>query len=91
MAKLYKTNGEVVDVEPKNGSDFQYDELHSLIGGLIEIVWLNNEDLMVVDEEGKLKDLPFNEKATEIYGSIFGESTDFIIGDALICKNNQIK
>lgn len=91
MAKLYKTSGETLDVEPRNGTDFQYDELNSFVGGLIEIIWLNNEDLMVVNEEGKLKDLPFNEKATELYGSIFGESTDFIVGDALICKSNQIK
>lgn len=28
MAKIYKTNGEVLDIEPKNGTDFQLEELH---------------------------------------------------------------
>lgn len=27
MAKIYKANGEVLDIEPKNGTDFQLEEL----------------------------------------------------------------
>ena len=42
---------------------------------------------MVINEEGKINDLPLNEKATELY--IYSES-DFILGDVLICNENEI-
>ena len=34
MAKIYKTSGEVLDIEPKNGRDFQLEELQVIVGGL---------------------------------------------------------
>lgn len=36
MAKIYKANGEVLDIEPKNGTDFQLEELQAIVGGLID-------------------------------------------------------
>lgn len=35
MAKIYKMNGEVLDIEPKNGQDFQLEELQTIVGGLM--------------------------------------------------------
>ena len=31
MAKIYKTNGEVLDIESKNGTDFQLEELQAIV------------------------------------------------------------
>ena len=36
MSKIYKSNGEIVDIEPKNGKDFQLKELNDIVGGYIE-------------------------------------------------------
>ena len=90
MAKIYKANGEVLDIEPKNGKDFKLAELQEIVGGYIEIAQMKNNDIMVINEEGKLNDLPYNEKATEIYQHqvYFG---DFIVGDVLVCKSKQVK
>lgn len=90
MAKIYKANGEVLDIEPKNGKDFKLAELQEIVGGYIEIAQMKNNDIMVINEEGKLNDLPYNEKATEIYQRqvYFG---DFIVGDVLVCKSKQVK
>ena len=90
MAKIYKTNGEIVDIEPKNGKDFQLKELNEIVGGYIELVTLPNDEYMVVNEEGKMWGLPVNANATAIYHSKIGRC-DYIVGDCLICKTSQIR
>lgn len=90
MAKIYKTNGEIVDIEPKNGKDFQLKELNDIVGGYIELVTLPNDEFMVVNEEGKMMGLPVNDNATTIYHSKVGP-WDYIVGDCLICKTSQIR
>lgn len=91
MAKIIKANGEQIEVTPKNGKDFKLEELKAIVNGWIEIVWLpNNEDIMVINEEGKLMDLPFNSTATKIYYDAFGYD-DVIVGDVLLCDSNQVK
>ena len=90
MAKIYKMNGEVLDIEPKNGQDFQLEELQTIVGGLIQIIEINDTEIMVINEEGKLENLPLNEQATAIYQKQVCEG-DFIIGDVLICKNEEVR
>lgn len=90
MAKLYKTNGEIIEVSPKNGSDYTLSELQDFVqGGLIEIILLDTEEMMIVNEEGKLNNLPFNENATKLWKQHFGE-TNFIVGNALVCKQDEV-
>lgn len=91
MAKLYKTNGEIVEVEPENGSDFSLEELQLFVDGYIEVAYLDNEKVIVINEEGKIKNLPFNENATAEYNRAMKCRADYIAGDALICGHNQIK
>lgn len=91
MAKLYKTNGEIVEVEPDNGLDFSLEELQSFVDGYIEIAYLDNERVIVINEEGKINNLPYNENATAEYNRAMRCRADYIAGDALICKHNQIK
>ena len=90
MAKIYKTNGEIIDIEPKNGKDFQLKELKDIVGGYIELVTLPNDEFMVVNEEGKIMRLPVNANATEIYHREIGR-WNYIVGDCLICKTSQIR
>jgi len=50
-----------------------------------ELVFLNNGKVIMIDEEGKLKDLPRNEVATELAQddeAIF--PSDYIVGDVVI-------
>lgn len=83
MAKIYRTNGDVENVEPKNGTDFQLEELQDIVGGYIECLNLSDGRLLVCNEEGKLKDLDFNERANGY--------SDWIVGDVLICKTGEVK
>lgn len=85
MAKIYKTTGEVIEVEPKNGKDFKLEELKEVVQGYIEIVNISLTQYMVVNEEGHLIGLPLNINATKLY------KKDIIVGDVLVCNKSQIK
>jgi hypothetical protein len=52
-------------------------------------VELKDGKIMVVNEEGKLKDLPFNHAATKIYAETYS-NRDVIVGNALICEPNEL-
>jgi hypothetical protein len=88
MATLIKSNGEEINVIPNNKTDFQLDELQKFVGGLIEIVKTKDGKTMVINEEGKINDLPINQKASELYQY---NEFDFIAGDVLICQSNEIR
>jgi hypothetical protein len=99
MAKYYKFDDTytgagvavytVQDVEPKNGRDFSLDELQGYVDGLIEIVSLYDGRLMVVNDEGLINGLPINPLATAIFQNATG-TDDYILGNVLICDDNQI-
>lgn len=92
-AKWLKTDLSVVDVEPKNGTDFSLEELRGFVGGHIEIVNLHNGQIMVVNEEGKLLGSPVNALATNCLSLIFQKRgvTDIIVGNVLLCDSEMVK
>ena len=89
MAYIYKSNGEIIETSPKNKKDFSLKELKEIVGGYIEILDLDDA-YMVVNEEGKLLNLPLNLSATRIYQH-FTRVGDCIVGDVLICDKFQIR
>lgn len=84
MAKWIKADGSMEDVEPNNGSDFSLEELNKFVDGFIEVVWLPNGKLMVVNEEGQLKRLIPNPVASII-------ARQMIVGNVLLCDEGQVK
>ena len=93
-AKLLKASGEVVEIKPKNGTDFKLDELYKHLNcSLVEVISLNQDDIMVVDDEGKLtSNNVINVNATmlaqENRAIIFW---DYIAGDAIVCNRKMIR
>ena len=90
MARLYKTNGEVIEVSPKNNRDFTLEELQSFVEGDIEIINLTTDKILIVNEEGKINKLPFNELATELWKKYYGR-TDYIVGNTLLCNSDEVR
>lgn len=89
--QIIKTNGEVIGYTPKLGAHYELEELQDIVGGFIEIICLGKNKIMVVAEEGKLKGMCINEKATDIAheaSAIFDD--DYIVGDVLICRRDDI-
>ena len=90
MAVIYKANGECKTVFPDNGKDFKLEQLQKIVGGYIDMLGVGGDEIMVFNDEGKLMELPFNREATEIYRKAF-QTDDFIVGDVLVCKDNEIE
>jgi hypothetical protein len=90
MATIYRTNGESETVNPK-GKYFPLKELQKIVGGYIQLVQLTDKTILVLNEEGKLENLPLNVRATEIFRKNFPLSDDTIVGDALITESKFIK
>ena len=88
MAELIKSSGRKKKVSPKNLVHFTLEELQKYVGGKIQIVETKGNQLMVINEEGKLLELPANKRATRLYKY---SPYDYIVGDALIIKKNQIR
>lgn len=46
--------------------------------------------IMVINEEGKLEGLAYNEKATRIFHAAFPGTGDYIAGPALVCDEVEV-
>lgn len=90
MAIVIKTDGTKDALQPKDNKVFTLEELKSVVGVYIEIVQLTEDYLMVINEEGKLLDLPINVVATRVYRAS-RNTDDFIVGNVLICSNKEIE
>lgn len=89
MAVLLNTSGGRDNVTPINGKFFSLRELQKYVGGYIERIDLNNGCAMYVDEEGLLKNLPYNRNATsalEKAGIILG---NYIAGNAVVVQYRE--
>lgn len=90
MATIFHTDGSREKVSPANGSDFRLEEMQRMVGGIIEIVYFDDNTVMVVNEEGKLLGLPLNMDATAVFRAHYPDSEDYIVGNALVCDYEQI-
>lgn len=81
----------IEQVTPKNGRKFSLEEAQKIVGGYIQLFYIEEtEEMIVCNEEGKLHDLPFNELATTYAHMHNALPTDFLVGNVLICKRNEI-
>lgn len=89
MATLIKTDGTLIEVTPKNGKDFQCDELQEFVQGHFELVNLEYK-FMVVNEDGLHLGLDVNHVASLI--TILSKSVRdmVIVGDVLLCGKGEI-
>lgn len=80
------------DIKPKNETDFSLDELYEhLKCSIIEVLYFKDNSIMIIDEEGKLKDNSLiNTDATYILRKN-KKTNDFIVGNAIICEKSQLK
>ncbi len=70
--------------DPRGG--FSLEELQGIVGGYIDIVPLWPGWLMVVNDDGLLRDLPLNAVA-----SLLHHGLGAIVGDVLVCPNRLVK
>ena len=92
-AKLLKASGEAMEIAPKKGKDFKLDELDKdLRCWLIDVIYLNQDDIMVVDEEGKLA----SNNVINVNATVLAQENqaitylDYIVGNAIVCNRKII-
>lgn len=96
MAIVLRPDGTTATAYPKDvRNGFSLEELYALIGGdcdCIDVVRLFDGGLMVVDDEGRRKELPPNPKASLLYwtGRV-GDKRYFIVGTVLIGSKREIQ
>ncbi|MCD8285838.1 MAG: hypothetical protein LUD50_01240 [Clostridia bacterium] len=95
MARLIRTDGDERIVSPKDRrAGFTLPELRALLEcDYIEIVGLPGGNLLVIDEEGKMKEgngvnVPASWMA-HVAGAIAFD--DCIVGHALLCRDSEVK
>jgi hypothetical protein len=83
MATLLKTDGTARDI---SGS-LTLTRMQHLVGGYIEVVRIDGGAgaILVVDEEGLLKQKPLNVTATRLYRGTPPRHTGVIVGDVIQC------
>jgi hypothetical protein len=91
MALWVKPGCKPERVRPENGKAFTLEELYRYTnGGPIEVVCPVGgpyNRVCVLNEEGKLRQLPTNEWATTFYNN----PQDYIVGDVLICNDEEVE
>ena len=72
-------------------------EAQDFVGGYVECITWPNGDLLIVNEEGKLKGLPLNPEASLLWKMTFDNDNyvtgrkDFVVGPAIYIKKHALK
>ena len=85
MATLIKSTGKKSIYLP-SGKNFTLKELQDAVGDFLEVAYTREGQVMIINEEGKLKNLPKNEEATAMYKH---GAEDIIVGDILLMDFNE--
>ena len=71
-------------------------EAQAFVGGYVECITFPNGDLLIVNEEGKLMNLPLNPEATLLWRITFTKDKyvtgydDFVVGPAIYIKKHAL-
>ena len=72
-------------------------EAQDFVGGMVECITWPNGDLLIVNEEGKLMNLPLNPEATALWRSHFTKDKyafgydEFVVGPAMVIQKDALK
>ena len=75
----------------------KYEEVSKFVGGMVECITFPNGDLLLINEEGKLINLPLNPEATALWRATFTKDKyafgydDFVVGPAILIKAKALK
>ena len=94
---LITTSGVVsmIDLPVQDDDQAIYLVLTGAVGGFIEVLRMGGELLMVINEEGKMLDLPHNPIATELCYSLLAQdgrtlyAGDRIVGNVVLIATNE--
>jgi len=94
-----KVNTEVSEfkVITKTEDEPDLKKAQDFVGGMVECITFPNGDLLIINEEGKLMNLPLNPEATMLWRMTFTKDKyvtgydDFVVGPAIYIKKHALK
>ena len=72
-------------------------EAQKFVAGYVEGITFPNGDYLIINEEGKLMQLPLNPEATTLWRATFTKDKyafgydDFVVGPAILIKKDALK
>lgn len=87
---VYKADGSKEEHILWNNYKLQMEEMQEIVGGYFEYVSLSDGRLIIVNEKGLLQGLPVNIEATNILRRDHA-TTQYIVGNAIICDSDMIE
>lgn len=85
---IYQTDGNVIE-KAFSKKNITLKDMQNIVKGYVEFLYLKDDLIMVVNEEGKINSLPVNVKATRLVQE--SGINDLIVGDVLVVNKNLIK
>ena len=73
------------------------EQAQKFVGGYVEGITFPNGDYLIINEEGKLQNLPLNVEATMLWRMTFTKDKylfgydDFVVGPAMLIKKDALK
>ena len=73
------------------------EQAQKFVGGYVEGITFPNGDYLIINEEGKLQNLPLNPEATLLWRMHFTKDKymtgydDFVVGPAILIKKDALK
>ena len=95
-AKINTTASEFKIIENKKDEP-NYKKVSEFVGGMVECITFPNGDLLLINEEGKLKGLPYNPEASALWKATFDNDNyitgrkDIVVGPAILIKKDALK
>lgn len=89
-AYLITVEGSIEEISPSNGKEFQLEEVQRIVEGYIEVVYLNDRQIMIVNDSGK-----YNKAANVVATGIANLHRalwhgDYICGNTVICPSEML-
>ena len=86
IAHLYTPDADAPQpVVPANGTDFTLEEAQKLVEGYVELVRLDDENILLVNEDGLLKRLPLNTAASKVADGYP------LVGNVVLCNTSMFR
>ena len=80
-----------------NKDEPDYKAASKFVGGMVECITFPNGDVLIVNEEGKLMNLPLNVEGTALWRTTFTKDKyafgydDWVSGPAILIKQKALK
>ena len=89
-AYLITVDGDIKKIKPEDGKEFKLKEAQEKVEGYIEIVYLNDRQIMIINEEGKFgkKYNPFATAIAKLYQALW--ANDYICGNVVVCPTEML-